>query len=122
MNPETKVQNAALLAVGQRPDALAMRLHVGKYRAMNNPDQIISVGTPGWPDTLVLVEVEITPEMVGKRICVAGAGEIKTPKGRQADVQRAWQQAFEARGGVYRLVRDPEEMVGLVEDLKHGRW
>ena len=122
MNKETVIQNRCMIAIGCRPDALVLRLHVGKYRPIHDPKQVVSIGEPGWPDTLVLVKTRITEDMLGKEICVAAAGEIKTPVGRQAEVQRNWQAAFEKRAGIYRLVRSPEEMVQLVEDVANGRW
>jgi hypothetical protein len=72
-------------------------------------------------DSLAVVEVMITPEMVGQRVGVAVAAEFKTETGRQSEAQRNWQRAFEARGGVYRVIRTPEEMLELVDDVQHGR-
>jgi len=121
-NGETKIQNAALLAVGQRPDVLAMRLQSGVFRAYDDPDKIVRIGQPGLPDTMMLVATQITPDMIGKTIAVAVAAEIKTAKGRQSEAQRNWQAAFEARGGVYRLVRSPDEMVALADEVQRGDW
>jgi len=119
-NPETKIQNSALLAVGARPDVLAMRLQSGVFRAYDDPDKIVRIGQPGLPDTMMLVATEITPEMVGKTVAVAVAAEIKTAQGRQSDAQRAWQRAFEARGGTYELVRSPDQMIALVDRVQRG--
>lgn len=121
-NPETRVQNASFLAVGQRRDTMIWRQQVGKYRHLNEPNLIVSIGVPGMADSMGVVQVTITPDMVGKKIGVAIAPEFKTKTGRQAEAQKLWQAAFEARGGVYRLIRSPEEMVQLVEDVKNGRW
>ena len=121
-NGETKIQNSALLAVGQRSDVLAMRLHSGVFRAYDSPDKIVRVGQPGLPDTMMLVAVEIKPEMVGKTIAVAVAAEIKTAKGRQSEPQKRWQQAFQRRGGVYRLVRGPDEMLAAVDKVQRGEF
>ena len=121
-NGETKVQNAALLAVGQRPDVLAMRLQSGVFRAYDDPDKIVRIGQPGLPDTMMLVATQITPDMIGKTIAVAVAAEIKTAKGRQSEAQRNWQAAFEARGGIYRLIRSPGEMAALADEVQRGDW
>jgi hypothetical protein len=121
-NGETKIQNSALLAVGQRSDVLAMRLQSGVFRAYDDPDKIVRIGQPGLPDTMMLVATQITPEMVGKTIAVAVAAEIKTARGRQSEAQRNWQAAFEARGGVYRLIRSPDEMVALADEVQRGKW
>lgn len=119
--PEAKIQNASLLRVGQRPDTIIWRQHVGKYRHLNQPNLVVSIGTPGMADSLGVVAVTITPEMVGRQIGVAIAAEFKTATGKQAEAQRHWQQAFQARGGVYRVVRSPDEMEQLVEDVRNGK-
>lgn len=122
MNPETIIQNRCLLSVGQRKDCMWWRQHVGKYRHLHQPDQVVSIGTPGMADTIGVVAVTITESMVGKTVGVAVAAELKTKTGKQQENQQLWQRAFQARGGVYRLVRSPEDMTQLVEDVKHGRW
>lgn len=120
-NHETRIQNASIKRVGSRRDVLIWRQHVGKFRHLNQPDLVISVGSPGMADSLAVVEVVITPEMVGRKIGVAVAAEFKTPTGKQAEEQQKWQRAFELRGGVYRLVRSEDEMEQLVEDVRSGR-
>ena len=121
-NSETRVQNSAFLAVGQRPDVIVWRQQVGKYRAMHDPERVVTVGVPGMADSMMVVAVEITPEMVGRKIGVAVAVEFKTEKGQQEKRQKAWQNAFESRGGIYALVRSADEMVKLVEDVQNGRY
>lgn len=119
-NPETKIQGRCFLAVGQNPAVLVWRQQVGRYHPINQPNVLVNIGTPGMADSLAVVAVTITPEMLGKTIGVAVAAEFKTATGRQAEAQKKWQRAFEARGGVYRLVRSPEEMEQLVEDVRSG--
>lgn len=70
----------------------------------------------------MVVAVTITPDMVGQTIGVAVAPEFKTSSGQQSGSQRTWQLAFQARGGVYRLVRSAADMVALVDDVQAGRW
>lgn len=121
-NAETNIQNQALLAVGQRDDVLAMRLQSGCFRAMDAPDKIVRIGQPGLADTMMVVAVTIDASMIGKTIGVAVAGEIKTTKGRQSDAQKRWQAAFEARGGIYELIRSPGQMLELVERVRSGHF
>lgn len=122
-NRETRtVAHPALLAVGQRPDVLIWKQPVGLFRALNDPERKVFVGTPGQSDAMAVVAVTITPDMVGKTIGVAVAPEFKTAKGRQRESQELWEAAFTRRGGVYRLVRSQGDMHQLVEDVQHGRW
>jgi hypothetical protein len=121
-NRETRaVQLPAMLAVGSRPDVLLWRQQVGLFRQMNPPHAPVYVGTPGMADVGMVVAVQITPELVGRRLGVAVQAEMKAG-GRQSERQRDWQAAFEARGGIYRLVRSADDMRQLVEDVQHGRW
>jgi hypothetical protein len=120
-NGETKIQNRALLEVGLRPDCMAIRMQSGVFRAMNDPDRIVKVGTPGVSDTMVFVSTVITPDMVGKTVAIPLAAEVKTDKGQQSQAQRDWQRSFEARGGIYRVIRKPGDMTTAVEEIKDGR-
>jgi len=120
-NRETRtVAHPALLAVGNRPDALVWKQPVGNFRAMDNPERIVKVGTPGQSDAGMVVAVEITADMVGKTIGVAVFPEFKTAKGKQRDRQKDFEAAVRSRGGVYELVRSAEQMVDLVERVKRG--
>ena len=119
-NPETYIQNSALLAVGQRPDVLAMRQQSGLFYTRDGVP--VRVGQPGLADAGLVVSVTISPEMVGRTVGVYVGAEFKTATGRQSPEQRAWQQALELRGGVYRLVRSAEDMRQLVADVQAGQW
>ena len=122
-NPETKTAaHPALLAVGARPDVMVWKQPVGLFRALEDPQRKVMVGTPGQSDAMAVVAVTITPEMVGKTIGVAVAPEFKTSTGRQSERQQLWQVAFEKRGGVYRLVRSAADMLQLVSDVQAGRF
>lgn len=122
-NRETRtVQLPALVAVGARPDVLIWRQQSGLFRQFEAPHAPVRVGMPGMADSLAVVAVTITPEMVGRTVGVAVAAEYKTNTGRQSEVQRNWQRAFEQRGGIYRLIRSAADMLALVSDVQAGRW
>lgn len=111
-----------MLAIGSRPDVLAWRQMVGVFRAYDNPERVIKVGTAGMSDTGMIVAVTITADMVGKTVGVAVCPEFKTATGKQKEKQQNWQRAVEAVGGIYRLIRSPAELVKLVEDVRRGIW
>ena len=122
-NRETRtVQNPALVAVGARPDVMAWRQQSGMFRAFDDPTKMVRVGQTGMADSLAVVAVTITPEMVGRTIGLAVAAEFKTNTGRQSEAQQNWQRAFEQRGGIYRLIRNAADMLALVSDVQAGRW
>lgn len=118
----TQIQNPSLLAVGARSDVLVWRQQSGLFRQFEAPHTPVRVGVPGMADSMAVVAVTITPDMVGRTIGVAVAPEFKTTRGRQSEAQRNWQTAFEKRGGVYRLVRSADEMLALIDDVKNGRF
>lgn len=115
---ESSIQKRALAAIGARDDVLVWRQQSGAFRALDDPKRIVKVGVPGISDALAVVSVEVTPEMVGKKIGVAVGLEFKAEKGRQSDAQAAWQKAFECCGGTYAIVRSVEDAVALVERVK----
>lgn len=120
-NRETReTQNPALLAVGARPDVLIWRQQSGVFRAYDDPSRIVRVGQPGMSDAGAIVAVTITPDMVGKTVGIAVQPEFKTRTGRASESQHAWRRAVEQRGGVYELVRTPEQMVDLVTRVQRG--
>lgn len=122
-NRETRtVAHPALLAVGQRPDVLIWKQPVGLFRQYEPPHAPVRVGTPGQSDAMAVVAVTITPDMVGKTIGVAVAPEFKTTGGKPSQRQKDWRAAFEARGGIYDLVRSPADMVELVARVQRGEF
>lgn len=111
-----------MLAVGARHDVLVWRQQSGVFRSYDDPQRVVRIGSRGMADSVAVVAVKITPDMVGQTIGVAVAAEFKTKTGKQQENQRDWQAAFTKRGGVYRLVRSAAEMVGLIDDVQAGRW
>ena len=81
-NQETNIMNKYLLHFSGA-GAMVWRNNTGKFRSMNDPQRIVSVGQVGSADIIGVQPVTITPEMVGKVIGQAIAIEVKTPKGRQ---------------------------------------
>lgn len=118
MSSEKNIQNASLLAVGCDSDVLAMRIHSGVFRSLDDPKRIVKVGTPGIADSLVIVKTRISPDMVGQYIAVCAAAEFKTSRGKQREDQVKWQKAFEKRGGKYRIIRSPDEMKEFIDEVK----
>jgi len=119
---EKNIQNASLLAIGSDPDVLAMRLQSGVFRSMDDPSRIVKVGTPGVSDSIAIVKVVITPDMVGKTVAICAAAEFKTLKGKQREAQVKWEQAFNKRGGRYRLIRSPQQMKEFIDEVKTNPW
>lgn len=117
MSEKNEVQNKSLLAVGSRPDVMVWRNQTGMFLTMDGK-RPVRVGNPGAPDSLGVVRVTITPDMVGQSVGVAIGPEFKLPfTGRQSQAQKNWQSAFEARGGRYALIRSADEMVDFINSV-----
>lgn len=116
---ETNIQNISLIAASQIGSML-WRNQSGVFYTRSG--QTVRVGTPGTPDSLGVVPVKITPEMVGQTIGIAVACEFKAKKGRQSDDQKRWQRNFEERGGKYALIREPDQIVEFITKIKKGNF
>lgn len=64
---------------------------------------------PGFSDLFGLVPVTITPEMVGQRVGIFAAIEVKGPSGRVSDQQGAFLRAVAANGGRSIVARSTED-------------
>lgn len=58
--------------------------------------------------------IEITPDMVGKRLAIFLSVEVKTEDGETSREQDNWQEQVRAAGGISMVARSPEEAVELV--------
>ena len=56
----------------------------------------------GWPDLCGWTTVEITPDMVGQRVAIFTAVEVKVT-GRLSKQQRAFRDVIEGMGGIHRV-------------------
>ena len=64
--------------------------------------------------------VEITPEMVGRKVAVFTSVEVKTTKGGKVSAeQENWAAQVEKAGGIAVIARSPEEALLKIEAWKH---
>lgn len=70
---------------------------------------------PGFSDLFGLVAVTITPDMVGQKVGVFFAAEVKTAKGRASEKQTAFLRAIINNGGRAGVVRSPADALGIVK-------
>lgn len=78
--------------------------HNGNILILKNPRKLC--GLPlGWPDLTGWETVEITPDMVGKKIAVFCAEEIKAGKDSMSKKQTGFKRIVESMGGIYRIIR-----------------
>lgn len=80
-----------------------------------------TTGLPnGFSDLFGIVPVTITPDMVGQRVGIFTAQEVKTRTGRVSPQQSAFLQAIQINGGRSGVVRSIEDALSVMrgEDLQ----
>ncbi len=104
---ETAILQAVRLALS-RAGVVIFRNQVGALRDAD--DRVVRFGLcPGSSDLIGWRSVTITPEMVGQRVAVFTACEVKTPTGRTRPEQTHFLATVRDAGGIAMLVRSAEE-------------
>ncbi len=96
----------------------------GRVVRIDNPHRITFVPIPGAADLWGWVTTEITPEMVGRKIAVFFAPEVKTSTGKLTKQQQTFADVVSRAGGISGVVRSVDDAMKLITDfeegLKHG--
>jgi hypothetical protein len=107
VSSEAVLQQQIRLALGQRDDIMLFRINVGKFRPIDGDQRRVIQSAPeGTPDLLGVIERHIDGRYIGQAFGI----EVKSLKGRQRDVQIAFQRAWEKRGAIYILARSLEDV------------
>lgn len=69
---------------------------------------------PGFSDLFGLAEMTITPDMVGQKVGVFVAMEVKTARGRASEKQARFIQAVNDNGGRAAVVRSTDDALAVV--------
>lgn len=135
---ENNLQKHIMLAIGKLGKTTIFRNNVGmgwtgKSRRISSPvtvklmpgDVVIQNARPlhaglceGSSDLIGWTTKEITADMVGKRIAVFTAVEIKTETGRASQAQLNFISRIRECGGIAGIARNPDEAQNLIENLK----
>ena len=81
------------------------RNNCGSYKADNGQWVKYGVANPGGSDLIGWTSVVITPEMVGKKIAVFTAIEVKTGKVQVSDAQKNFIEQVNKAGGRGEIIR-----------------
>lgn len=118
---EKNIQNEILLACSDKDTALWSNIRglawLGEAKTIDlrlvlirNARQVkYGVGPNGASDIIGFKSIEITPDMVGKRVAVFTALEIKTETGKPSAEQVAFNKMIEEAGGISGIARTPSE-------------
>lgn len=78
----------------------------------NKEGRLVTFGLgTGSSDLIGYHSVLVTDDMVGKRVAIFLAVEVKSPDGRATEAQRHFLETVEMAGGIAMLVRAPEDAV-----------
>lgn len=80
----------------------------------------IHSGFPGASDYMGWTQMVVTPNMVGKKIAVFTAVEVKDVKGRLSSEQEHFIDVVKDAGGIGIVPRSPEEAVSEIKSFKNG--
>lgn len=92
----------------------ATRLQNGDVLLRNPRRVVYGVGNPGGSDLIGWRTVEVTPEMVGRKLAVFCAVEVKSSTGRASEDQKRFLDAVRSCGGIGVEARSAEGAAKMV--------
>ncbi len=109
---EQQTQQQIRLAVSRGPVRL-WRNNTGMLRDQHG--QPVTFGLcPGSADLIGYTTIEVTPDMVGQRLAVFTAVEVKSPTGRPTPEQAAFLDHIRQAGGRAGIARSVDEAMRIV--------
>lgn len=127
MNAETNITNAIMLALP--PATRAFRNNVGmgwtgkairkgSLIIIENPRPLHAGLCEGSSDLIGWTTMQITPDMVGHRVAVFTALEVKTATGRPSNEQLNFIQRVRDAGGIAGIARTPQEAQRIITEFR----
>lgn len=105
---ENPIQKRILLACS-RGNTRLWRNNVGCLQDRNGQWVRFGVANPGGSDLIGFTTITITEDMVGKKVAVFSAVEVKAKTGRIRKEQQAFIDNVKLRGGIAGVARSEEE-------------
>lgn len=124
---ESAVLKAVMLRVGSLPNVRVFRNNTGQgwvgqmtrqgaLTILKNARPLNAGLVKGSSDLIGWTTLEITPDMVGRKVAVFTAIECKTDSGRTDAEQLKFLQNVQAAGGIAIVARDAETAVGIIKN------
>ncbi len=111
---ETDIQRRVMLAIGSRPGIRLFRNNIGV--AVYPDGSRVAYGLcPGSSDLVGFRSTVITPDMVGKKVAVFVAMEVKKPGKYAGKKQRNFLGVIAEAGGIAGTVKSVEEAEKLIK-------
>lgn len=105
---ETEIQKRFQIAACKNKSIRLFRNQTGVY-ALKDGRYLQSGLAKGSADLIGWKTVEITPDMVGKKVAVFLSVEVKTPTGRLSEEQQNWLNKVNQDGGIALVARNPDD-------------
>lgn len=131
MTNETNIMRTIMLALGRLRTLKLFRNNTGTawqgtrvtikgvpshYIILKDARPIHAGLCEGSSDLIGWTEIIVTDAMIGKKICMFTALEVKSPHGRISEAQRNFLEAVKGAGGIAGIVTSDEEAARLVQD------
>jgi hypothetical protein len=110
---EQAIQQSIILAHSKGNTRL-LRNNCGQCKTTDGRVIRYGVGNPGGADLIGLTAVTITPDMVGQRLAVFTAIEVKTPTGRISEQQQRFIAMVKGFGGIAGIARSVDDAAKLL--------
>jgi hypothetical protein len=110
---EANLMRRVMLALS-RAGVTTWRNNCGVARYPDGAVVKYGIASPGGSDLIGLRSIEVTPDMVGKRVAIFVAVEIKTPTGKLSLAQRHFLDFVREAGGVGVVARSEAEIPDLL--------
>lgn len=105
---EQAIQQEIVLSLS-RGDTRLLRNNCGQSRTDDGRVIRYGVGNPGGSDLIGIKTITVTPDMVGKRIGVFTAIEVKTPTGKATEQQQRFLSMVGVMGGIAGVARSVDD-------------
>jgi len=115
---ETSIQKRIMLAVSNAGCSI-FRNNSGVHKTEDGRFIRYGVGSPGGSDLIGWKSVTITPDMVGKKVAVFTAIEVKTPTGRITQEQQNFIVAVNRAGGIGFVARSADDALTQLGERLH---
>lgn len=113
---ETAIVNDIMMALSRRGVAVWRNVR-GKFRPLHgDQNRVIAAGllSPGASDLIGIMPMTITQEMVGQRVAVFVAIEVKTPTGSVQPEQTAFIDKIRRYGGIAGIARSADDAAEII--------
>lgn len=111
---ESNIQQDVRLALSQG-GVVTFRNNQGSYEDDRGRWVKYGVGNPGGSDLIGWRQTIITPDMVGQKVAIFAAVEVKTPNGRVTEAQQNFIDQVNKAGGIGGIVRSVEDALALLQ-------